>query len=204
MLLNVVNSGSAAAAYGARRMVAWRMALPLAAAMLALAPVGAWLNTKVPATFLLVFFSVFTMVAAVLMLSGWRPAQWQRSPIGQTGLGLAGGSILGFAAGLVGRGGGSFVVPLLCMSGMEAKIAAVTSAFIVSCAGVSSFLPHIATAARPRWLLWIACAVCVLVGSQLGSRVMADWLRPRAERLIFGVVLMGVAALILIKDVLLA
>jgi len=87
---------------------------------------------------------------------------------------------------------------------MEAKAAAATSAFVVSCAGSSSFVSHIATAAQPDWALWIACAACVFVGSQMGSRVMADKLRPRAMQCVFGAALLGVAALIVIKDVLLA
>jgi uncharacterized membrane protein YfcA len=43
-----------------------------------------------------------------------------------------------------------------------------------------------------------------LVGSQLGSRVMANRLKPRGVKIVFGIVLLGVAALILVKDVLLA
>ena len=77
-------------------------------------------------------------------------------------------------AGLIGRGGGSLVVPLLVLSGMDAKVAAATSAFVVSCAGVASFVSHVATMARPQWWLWIASAGSVLIGSQLGSRMMAD------------------------------
>jgi uncharacterized protein len=203
MLLNVINSVSAATIYGIRGMIAWRTALPLAIIMLAFAPLGAWMNVKMPEALLLILFALFTIVAAVLMLSGWRPPQQNMAPVAHTAIRLTGGGLIGFLAGLIGRGGGSLVVPLLFMSGMEAKVAAATSAFVVSCAGISSFTSHIATAAQPEWTLWIACAVCVFVGSQLGSRVMADKLRPREMRRIFGFVLLGVAALIVIKDVLL-
>ena len=43
--------------------------------------------------------------------------------------------------------------------------------------------------------------VAVLLGSQLGSRLMAGRLKSRAVKRILGVVLLGVAALIIIKDV---
>jgi uncharacterized membrane protein YfcA len=119
-------------------------------------------------------------------------------------LGLTSGSGLGTVAGLIGRGGGSFVVPLLYIAGLEARLAAATSAFAVTCSGLSSFVSHLATAAQPEWSIWMATVAAVLLGSQLGSRLMAGRLKSRAVKLIFGWVLLGVAALILIKDVLLA
>lgn len=87
------------------------------------------------------------------------------------------------------------------MSGAEAKIAAATSEVSRRVPGYRAFLSHVATAARS---LWSACAVRVLVGRQLGLRLIADRLRPRAVRLICGVVLLGTATLILIEDVPLA
>jgi len=72
------------------------------------------------------------------MLSGWRPPHQRLTSVAHASVRLAGGGAIGFLAGLIGRGGGSLVVPLLFMSGMEAKMAAATSAFVVSCAGVSS------------------------------------------------------------------
>ena len=41
MLLNLVNSSSAAITYGHRGIVAWRVAVPFAAAIIVFAPVGA-------------------------------------------------------------------------------------------------------------------------------------------------------------------
>jgi len=204
MLLNVVNSSSAAVTYGRRRLISWREALPLAVVMLIFAPVGAWLNIRVSETLLLILFALFTIVAAALMLSGWRPSRQKQTSGVDTGVRLVGGGAVGFLAGLIGRGGGSLIVPLLFMSGMDAKVAAATSAFVVSCAGVASFASHVATTARPQWWLWIASAGSVLIGSQLGSRMMADKLQPRTMRAVFGSVLLAIAVLLLIKDVLLA
>lgn len=201
MLLNMVNSSSAAIIYGRRSLIAWRVAIPFALAMIAFAPLGVWLNVQLPVKPLLVFFALFTAAAAVLMLSGWKPQRGEMSPKGRTVLGLAAGSGLGTVAGLIGRGGGSFVVPLLYIAGLEAKMAAATSAFVVTSSGLSSFVSHLATAAQPRWGVWAATVAAVLLGSQLGSRLMAGRLKSRAVKLIFGWVLLGVAALILIKDV---
>jgi uncharacterized membrane protein YfcA len=107
-------------------------------------------------------------------------------------------------AGLIGRGGGSFVVPLLYIAGLNAQAAAATSALVVTGSGLSSFVSHIATAAQPDWPIWIACVVAVFAGSQIGSRVMSARMNPRSIKFVFGVVLLGVAALIIIQDVILA
>jgi uncharacterized membrane protein YfcA len=204
MLLNVVNSGSAALTYGRKRLIVWRVAVPFSVSMIVFAPLGVWLNVQLPVKPLLVVFALFTTAAAVLMLSGWKPRRGDLSPWGRVALGLGAGSGLGLVAGLIGRGGGSFVVPLLYIAGLEARNAAATSAFIVTCSGLSSFTSHLATAAEPHWDVWIASIVAVLLGSQLGSRLMADKLKSKAIKQIFGLVLLGVAALIIVKDVILA
>ena len=201
MLLNVVNSSSAAITYGRRGLINWRVAIPFAVAMIAFAPLGVWLNVQIPVKPLLIFFALFTAAAGILMLSGWKPKRSEMSSKGRTVLGLTTGSALGLVAGLIGRGGGSFVVPLLYIVGLETKVAAATSAFIVTCSGISSFVSHLATAAQPQWIIWISTVFAVLLGSQTGSRLMADRLKSRTIKLIFGWVLLGIAAMIIIKDV---
>jgi hypothetical protein len=203
MLLNLVNSFSAAITYARRHMVAWRVAIPFAVAITMFAPLGAWLNVQLPVKMLLAFFAIFTASAAVLMLTGWPPQRSEMSPKGQLALGLTAGSGLGMVAGLIGRGGGSFIVPLLYITGLEAKVAAASSAVIVTCSGLSSFISHLATAARPRWPVWLACVIAVLVGSQTGSRIMARQMKSRAVKTVFGWALLAVATLIIIKDVIL-
>jgi len=204
MLLNVVNSSSAAVTYTRKKLVNWQVALPFGVTMVVFAPLGAWLNVQIPVKPLLVFFALFTAAAAVLMLSGWKPKTGDLSPRGRIILGITAGSVLGLIAGLIGRGGGSFVVPLLYIAGLDAQAAAASSAVVVTGSGLSSFISHLATAASPQWAVWLAAALSVFVGSQLGSRVMANRLKPRSIKIVFGFVLLGVAALILIKDVVLA
>ena len=204
MLLNLVNSGSATITYGRKGLINWRLSIPFAVAVIAFAPVGVWLNVKLPVKPLLIFFALFTASAATLMLIGWKPKTGAMSPRGRTIMGLSAGGALGLIAGLIGRGGGSFIVPLLYIAGLDAKAAAATSAFVVTWSGISSFVSHLATAAQPRWVIWIACVLAVLVGSQLGSRLMAGRMRSRAVRIVFGIVLLGVAALIIVQDVILA
>jgi uncharacterized membrane protein YfcA len=201
MLLNVVNSSSASWIYGRKNFIQWRVAIPFAVSMVLFAPLGTWVNISLPTKPVILIFAVFTLAAAILMLSGWKPQKGQLSHRGQTILGISGGSILGLFAGLIGRGGGSFVVPLLYIAGLEPKLAAATSAMVVTFSGTSSFLSHIFTAAQPDWTIWGLCGVSVFLGSQTGSRLMAGRLKSGAVKIIFGVVLLGVVTLLIVKDV---
>jgi uncharacterized membrane protein YfcA len=202
MLLNVINSSSAAWTYGTRRMIAWKVAIPFGIAMVLFAPFGTLINVTLPTKPIILIFALFTASAGLLMLSGWRPKGDGLFPAQRALLGVAAGSVLGFFAGLIGRGGGSFVVPLLYLAGLEAKAAAATSALVVTFSGTSSFVSHMASAARPVWGVWILCAIAVFLGGQIGSRFMAEKLDPQSVKLVFGWILLGVALLLIVKHVL--
>jgi len=202
MLLSTINSSSAAFTYARKRMVDWRIGLTFGIAMLVCAPVGAWVNVSLPTKPIIAIFALFTASAGLLMLSGWKPRRGALGADGRTILGVTGGGILGFLAGLIGRGGGSFVVPLLYIAGLEAKTAAATSSVAVSFSGASSFVSHLATAANPRWFLWLGCAAGVFAGSQLGSKFMSTRLKGRSVKRVFAAVLLLVAAILFFKDVL--
>jgi len=201
MLLNVVNSSSAAWTYGRKKMIEWKVAIPFGISMILLAPVGAWINVQLPTKPIILIFALFTASAGLLMLSGWRPKSGALSSRQRIFLGMTAGSVLGFFAGLIGRGGGSFVVPLLYMAGLEGKVAAATSAMVVTFSGGSSFISHIAAAAQPVWRVWILCVIAVFLGSQIGSRLMAEKLKSQSVKLIFGWTLLGVALLLIVKHV---
>ena len=202
MLLNVVNSSSAAFTYGRKKLIDWRTAISFGIFMIIFAPIGTLANISLPTKPVILIFAIFTATAAVLMLSGWRPKAGKLSKRSRLILGISAGSALGFFAGLIGRGGGSFVVPLLYIAGLEPRLAAATSAMVVTFSGSSSFISHIATAARPDWVIWASCVIAVFLGSQTGSRLMAERLKSKSIKLIFGIVLLGVALLLIIKDVL--
>jgi len=200
MFLNVVNSLSAVYTYGKEKLIEWRTAIFFGIFMVIAAPFGTMVNVSLPTKPVILIFAIFTGTAAILMLSGWKPKKSNLSPKVKIIVGIIGGSVLGFFAGLIGRGGGSFVVPLLYMVGLEPKIAAATSALVVTFSGSSSFISHIATAARPDWLVWTLCVIAVFLGSQTGSRLMATKLKSRSIKLVFGIVLLCVAFILIIKN----
>ncbi len=198
LLLNVVTSASAATTYIRNRLVNWRVALPFAVAMLTMPVLGALVNAQLPVKPIVMLFALFTAVAAVLMLSGWRPKRGKLRRSQQLAVGVGGGGTLGFLVGLIGRGGGSFVVPLLYICGLEAKAAAATSSVVVTGSATCGFLSHL-PAARMHWGPSLAAAVAVLLGSQLGSRLMAKKMKSKALKIVFGCVLLGVATILTIQ-----
>ena len=200
LLLNIVNSSSALITYGKNKLVEWRVAIPFGIAMVLFAPLGTWLSISLPTEPVILIFALFTAAAAILMLSGWKPKSFEFTNKRKTILGVSNGSVLGFFSGLIGRGGGSFVVPLLYIFGLGVKNAAATSAFVITCSATSSFISHIFTAAQPQWLIWILCVIAVVGGSQLGSRLMVKKLKPKYIKIIFGVVLLGISAALIIQN----
>ena len=93
LLLNAVNSSSAAVTYIRHRLVNWRVALPFAVSMVLLPPLGALVNARLAVRPLIVLFALFTATAAVLMLVGWRPKSQAMSGRGQLAVGTLGGSV---------------------------------------------------------------------------------------------------------------
>ena len=98
---------------------------------------------------------------------------------------------IGFMAGLLGIGGGVFVVPLLIyFVGIPTRTAAASSAFIVCFSSLSGFVTHAAMVSID-WQFVLPAAVFSFAGGQIGSRIMADKLKGRSIRIVFGIVLVG-------------
>jgi uncharacterized membrane protein YfcA len=135
------------------------------------------------------------IVAATRMLfskkleSEGRSVSSARRIIGGGGIGV----FIGFMAGLLGIGGGVFIVPLLIyVLKVPTKTAAATSIFVVIFSSFSGFITHISLA-DTDWKFILIAAVFSFAGGQLGSRIMAEKLKGRTVRMLFGLVLLGFA-----------
>ena len=199
LLLNVVTSASAAVTYYRHGLIRVRLAIPFALTMIACAPIGAFINFQVSTKLVILVFALFTLAGSILAATNWKPKKKVESKKAELILGVTAGSILGLVVGFAGRGGGAMVVPILLMSGLGAKVAAATSSFIVTCAGISGLLGHLPKA-QFHPLLTVATIAAVVIGSQAGSRLMAGKMKPKGVRYVFAGVLFLVAVLLL-KDV---
>lgn len=194
LLLNVVSLLFAAAAYARARMVDWRVGVPVLIAAVALAPFGARLTARVDANLLLTLFAVFLIFAGAMMLFGRRHVRERAlGRAGETATGATIGGMAGFLGGLLGIGGGNFVLPVLNWFGLDPKVAAGTTALVVVFSSLSGFLGHAALGGLDTTLLVVG-AVAAAGGSLLGSWLMRERVASGTLKTIMGVLLWVIAA----------
>lgn len=195
LLLNGVTALSAATYYLRGKMVDVRGALPMVVTSLIAAPIGALLTRFVPTDALKLLFSLGMLLAGALMLlkSSSREPE-ALLPFGKRALLTATvGLLVGFVAGLLGIGGGFLFVPTLIAVGYPTKQAAATSSFVVVFSSFSGFAGHVAEG-HYDWTLMALGLVAVVVGSQIGAKIMKEKMKARWIKQLFGLLLLGVAA----------
>jgi uncharacterized protein len=195
LLLNGFNTLLALIPYSRAGLVDWRGGLPMGITATVFAPLGAYSVKYFPARLLLFFFAGAVVIAAMRMFATARreePAGMM--PIGRRKLlgGVSGGAI-GFVGGLLGIGGGFIIAPFLMWMGYPTKMAAATTAYVVTFSSFSGFFGHVAEG-RLEGQLTALVMLGVVLGSQLGANFMAKTAKARSVKQIYGLVLVGVAA----------
>jgi len=191
LFLNGVAAVSAATTYYRKKLIDLKTAVPLLVSSTAAAPFGAMLTSRIDIRYFSGILALVILLAALRMLfSSTKGAKTEPGePKGRVMGGAAIGVAVGFMAGLLGIGGGVFIVPLLIwVLKMPTKQAAATSMFIVVFSSFSGFATHISLA-DTDWRFILFAAVFSFTGGLLGARVMSDKLKGPAVRRIFGVVL---------------
>jgi uncharacterized protein len=199
LFLNLIAAASAAYAYSRKKMVDFTLAVPLIVSSSLAAPIGSFVNVRIDLQPFLITMAVVLALAGVRMLfsppaaleSGGLPSS--RKIIG--GLGI--GACIGFMGGLLGIGGGVFVVPLLIyVLKTPTKIAAASSTFIVCFASLTGFLGY-ASLGAIDWRFILPAAVASFAGGQAGARIMSTRLKAKSIRIIFSVILFVLCAKLL-------
>ena len=191
LFLNAIAAASAAITYFRKKMVDVKVGLPLLITSTISAPLGALLTHRINIHVFTAVLALVIFLAALRMLfSGKMEAE--RVEISMARKLIGGGAIgvvIGVMAGFLGIGGGVFIVPLLIyVLKVPTKMAAATSIFIVVFSSLSGFVMHISIAPTD-WKFILTAAVFSFLGGQIGSRIMADRLKGKTVRQIFGVVL---------------
>ena len=192
--LSFTTQSTAATTYWRHGLVKFRAGLPIVAGLIVFAPVGAVFAHRVSDTVILFLFATMTSAAVAVTLTTWRPRRSALNPTELLLIGLFVGALVGFLAGMVGRGGGSLVVPVLLLLGLEPKNAAATSAFAAAFSALAGFLGHLGAGGLPVSPLWFAAFTgAAMVAGLAGSRTMARRLDSRKIRRLFTLVLLGIA-----------
>jgi hypothetical protein len=193
LLLNVVSLLFAAVNYWRGGLVNWRVGLPVLVTAVLLAPLGARLTPYVDRRLLLGLFAAFLLFAGGMMLFYQpRPRERHLARRIEVGAGTAVGSAAGFLGGLLGVGGGNFILPVLNGLGLDPKIAAGTTALIVVFSSFSGFLGH-ATLGGLDPLFIGLMALMAGGGSIVGSQLMKNRLSSAQLKRVIGVLLWVIA-----------
>ncbi len=195
LLLNIVTSGSATVIYLRRKLVDLKIAVPFIAASAIGAQIGAYFTELVPVDVLLFFFAILMIIVGLEMIFSRAEKFYRKRKIeGSKKLILvtAGGMIVGILSGMLGIGGGSFIVPMLVLLGYGIKRAAATSGFIVIFTSLSGFIAH-ADTWEPDINLVIYIVMASFAGAQLGSHLMSGKMKSDTLKKLFGVVLLLMA-----------
>jgi uncharacterized membrane protein YfcA len=194
LLLNVVSLLFAAINYWRGKLIHWRVGVPVLIAAVILSPLGARLTPLVNKTVLLAMFAGFLLFAGFMML--FYQAKKRDQPLSmpaELAAGTGVGSLAGILGGLLGVGGGNFILPVLNWLGLDAKMAAGTTALVVVFSSLSGFLGH-ATLGGLDPVFLLVMAIMAGAGSILGSQLMKTRVSSAQLKKIIGVLLWLIAA----------
>jgi uncharacterized protein len=201
LFLNGIGAGSAALVYIRKKMVDFGVSLPLIVTSSLGAPLGALTTHWINQTAFLWVMAAVVLLAGLRMLSG-TALEASGPAVSRVRLVAGGGAVglaIGFLGGLLGIGGGVFVVPLLIyLLQVPTKTAAASSIFIVCFSSLTGFLTH-ASLGAVNWPFVLLAGLFSSAGGFLGSRLMVERIQARTIRLIFGIVLLALSARLVLQ-----
>ncbi|WP_316979868.1 sulfite exporter TauE/SafE family protein [Shumkonia mesophila] len=184
LMLNGLNTLLALIPYGRAGLVDWKGGLPMAAAAAITAPLGALAQPHLASGTVLALFAGAVTLAAMRAVRGAAkkpalgspaatPAPHPRRLVFRLGVGAG----VGFVGGLLGIGAGFVVAPALMALGYPPRQTAATTALVVTVCSFTGAAGYAGTMELPGLLTALA-AVAVIVGSQIGSRLMIKGAKP--------------------------
>ncbi|GAB6096162.1 sulfite exporter TauE/SafE family protein [Desulfatiferula olefinivorans] len=193
LLLNAIAMMFASYRFYKKDLILWSVAIPILFVATPLSPLGAFVSKGLDRSLLLWLFVAFLVFAAGMMLFYKpKPQKNQATKTRQLVYGCGIGAFAGFLGGLLGVGGGNFIVPVLIGLGVDPKKASATTSFIVIFSSLSGFLGH-ATIGNISAPLLGFTALGSALGAVVGAWLMTDKLNQTQVKRMVGVVLLLIA-----------
>jgi hypothetical protein len=165
---------------------------------------GGALSKSFNTTFLLWMFVIFLLgVGARMIYSYWEKEKVEDNTPNNLSTGVyvliaVFGFAVGFIAGLLGVGGGIFIVPfMIYVCNIPTKIAAGSSHLIISFSALAGIIGH-ATAHEFDIPLIVLTGIAVLIGGNLGARTSMKF-KTKTIRAGLGLIMWAFAAQLLVK-----
>lgn len=193
LLLNAIAMVFASISYAREKLIVFKTALPILIVASILSPLGARTAEHLPRVVLLWMFVGFLIFAGSMMLfykAKEREIETDTKKL--VGYGIGVGSLAGYLGGLLGVGGGNFIVPVLVWLGFNPKKASATTAFIVIFSSLSGFLGHISLGNIDVKLLFL-CAIGSVTGALFGAYLMKKKLSGKQVKTAIGLILYLIA-----------
>ncbi len=202
LFLNMIAAASAAFTYARNKMVDFSLSIPLIISSAIAAPVGSYFNVRIDLKPFLIILSIVLALAGcrMLMPPPGGPGSVTMDPGKKIISGVIIGAFIGLIGGLLGIGGGVFIVPLLIyVVKTPTKIAAASSTFIVCFSSLTGFLGY-ASMAEINWPFILPAAVASFAGGQAGAKIMSAELKGKPIRVIFSVILFLLCIKLLVQS----
>jgi len=198
LLLNMITTASASTTYLKLKLVDTRIALPIILASLPGAYVGSKLARIIDLDILIIFLSICILFAGMRILFFEIKGNSIINPEKRILTGAFAGFVISAVSSLVGIGGGTFIMPLLLVFGLETKKAVGTSALIVTFISLFGFLSHMSQGGQHTdMILLIFAGIAAFSGAQIGSRLIFGRTSPRTIERMFAFVLLFVGGKLL-------
>jgi len=192
LLLNVVSLSFSIPAHVRAKTINLRLALPIAIVAMVLAPFGAAVSDVANRDILLALFAAFLAISAGMMLFYHPTGKWDVSRPVELATGTAVGGGAGFLSGLLGVGGGAFVLPVLSGIGLETREAAGTTAVVALASSIVAFIAR-ASLGGLDYVFTGVMVVAAALGAFLATRFSTQKLSAVALKRIVAVVLFLIA-----------
>jgi uncharacterized protein len=193
LLLNSIAMVFASYRFYKKNLILWEVAVPILIVATALSPLGAYVSKGLDRDLLLWMFVSFLLFAAGMMLFyKSKQKRMRASKPHQLVYGCGIGAFAGFLGGLLGVGGGNFIVPVLIWLGIDPKKSAATTSFIIIFSSFTGFLGHASLGNINAPLLGFT-ALGSAMGAIAGSWLMTDKLNQKQVKRIIGIVLLAIA-----------
>ncbi len=203
LALNLITSLSAGYIFYRKKMIDFKTSLIFAPGISLGAFLGGALSKSFNNTVLLWVFVIFLLgVGARMIYSYWEKEKVEEHSPKDLSTGMyiliaVFGLAVGFIAGLLGVGGGIFVVPFMVyVCKIPTKIAAGSSHLIISFSALAGILGH-ATSHHFDIPLIIVTGIAVLIGGNLGARVSMN-VKTKMIKAGLGLIMWAFAAQMLI------
>jgi uncharacterized membrane protein YfcA len=177
--------------YLKQQLVNKNLAMPMIFTSVFGALTGSSLAHKIDTKLIIVLLSIILFIASMRILFfssiGFSVSINEKKKIL---IGAITAFFIGTVSSLVGIGGGTFMVPLLLVLGLETRNAIATSAFIITFMSISGFLGYLGFSSELDIRLLAYAGAAAFVGAQVGSKIIFMRISSNAINRVFAIILL--------------